>query len=451
MTCLRAAVVVVVALAPHHVSAQPVPNAFTLDAAIQYSTEHYPTIRAALEQVTASTAGVDVARTAYLPRLDAMWQSNRATTNNVFGQVLPQSVIPALTGPVLPSASSQSVWGSATGALLSWEPFDFGLRHATVAGADAAVMQARAGETLTRLDVQSAVATAFLGVLAAQRAVQAAQADVERRNVLLRSVQALVNNQLRPGADQSRADAERAAAQTRQIQAQQALLVAQAVLTRMLGVTTAGVTISGDSLLARIPPADIPSAAASLHPLAQLRQATVDQAKRGRSSARTNRSARVSSCSQACSREGAAPIRPACSMGARAASVSIARTGQRACRSCFRTCSIFPASARARRRPRRRPARAPRSTTRRFSRSRVSSRRRRRVAADHALGRREHTDPVRGRAAERDAGARPLRRGARQHRRSRRRAEPARAGRGSGSAGARRRVARAAWRSRRAG
>ena len=283
MSFLRAFVVVIVAVgAASRVHAQPAAasNVFTLDRAIQYATEHYPAIQAALEQVNASNATVDVARTAYLPRLDSLWQSNRATANNVFGQVLPQSVIPALTGPVLPSASSQSVWGSATGALLSWEPFDFGLRHATIAGAQAAVTQARAGETLTRLDVENAVATAFLGVLATQRAVSAAQADVDRRNVLLQSVQALVSNQLRPGADQSRAEAERAAAQTRLIQAQQQMLVAQSILTRVLGITTGGAMISGDELLSRTPPSEeTPAAAASVHPLAQLRQASVDQAK----------------------------------------------------------------------------------------------------------------------------------------------------------------------------
>src|SRR5262252_8166616 len=88
------------------------PQPLTLDQAIQYATEHYPTVRAALEQINASTAGVDVAKSAYLPRFDALWQTNRGTTNNIFGQVLPQSVIPALSGPVLDSTSSQSVWGS---------------------------------------------------------------------------------------------------------------------------------------------------------------------------------------------------------------------------------------------------------------------------------------------------------------------------------------------------
>jgi outer membrane protein TolC len=251
----------------------------TLDQAIQYATEHYPTVKAALEQVNATTAGIDVARSAYLPRLDSLWQSNRGTANNIFGQVLPQSVIPAMSGPVLATASGQSVWGSATGALFSWEAFDFGMRHAGVASAEAALTQARAGETLTRLDVQQAVAAAFLSVAAAERAVAATQADLKRRNMLLQAVEALVTNQLRPGADQSRADAERAAARTRVIQAQQTLTIAQTTLTRVLGMNTGAAAIAAEPLLARLPSADISPASAPAHPLAQVRQANVDQAR----------------------------------------------------------------------------------------------------------------------------------------------------------------------------
>ena len=255
------------------------PQTLTLEQAIQYSADHYPTIRAALEQVNASTAGVDVARSSYLPRLDSLWQSNRGTANNIFGQVLPQSVIPSLTGPVLSSTTSDSVWGSAVGALFSWEPFDFGLRHASVSSAEAALTQARANETLTRLDVQGAVANAFLGVAAAQRAVVAAQADVERRNVLLQAVQTLVTNQLRPGADQSRIEAERAAAQTRLIQGQQSLAIAQATLNRVLGSTAGGIVVVADALVARIPSGDVTSNAAATHPFARVRQTAVDLAR----------------------------------------------------------------------------------------------------------------------------------------------------------------------------
>jgi len=279
MKCLRSALAAAVLVAlPPRVLAQA-PDAFTLDRAMQYALDHYPAVRVAVEQVAVSSAGVNVARSAYLPRLDALWQSSRATANNIFGQVLPQPVIPALSGPVLTSTSSQSVWGSATGALFTWEPVDFGLRNAAVAGAEAAVTEARAGEALTRLDVQRAVGTAFLNAVAAGRAVVAAQADVDRREALARTVHALVDNQLRPGADASRADAERAAAQTHRIQAQQVLAIAQTTLARVLGIG-GSVRADGDALLEHVPPGGAAAAtgAPAAHPLAQARQAAVESA-----------------------------------------------------------------------------------------------------------------------------------------------------------------------------
>jgi outer membrane protein len=252
---------------------------FTLEQAIQYAADHYPTVRAALEQVNASAAGVDVAKAAYLPRLDSLLQLNRATANNIFGQVLPQSVIPAMSGPALSSASSQSVWGSAVGALFSWEPVDFGLRSAAVAQADAIVAQARAGQALTQLDVQGTVGVAFLNMAASQRAVTAAQADFDRRDVLSRAAHTLVDNELRPGAEASRADAERAAAETRLIQSQQTLILAQTTLARVLGIGGDRVTVDVGALFDAMPAADLPAGSATAaHPLAQVRQASIDAA-----------------------------------------------------------------------------------------------------------------------------------------------------------------------------
>jgi outer membrane protein len=255
------------------------PPAFTLERALQYAVEHYPTVAAAVEQVRASDATVSVARAAYLPRLDSIWQSSRATVNNVTGQLFPQPVVPALSGPVLPAASSQSVWGSVAGALFSWDAVDFGLRRATVAGAEAGVTRARAAETLTRLDVEQAVANAFLAAVSAERALAAARADADRRDVLRGAVRALVENQLRPGAEASRADAERAAAQTRVILAERALTLARTHLARLLGVKDGPVAIDAADLLARLPPAALAPPPAVAHPLAQVRQAAVDQAR----------------------------------------------------------------------------------------------------------------------------------------------------------------------------
>lgn len=255
------------------------PQAFTLEQAIQYAVDHYPTITAALEEVNTSTANVRIAQDAYLPRLDALWQSNRATANNVFGQLLPQSIIPAMSGPVLPSTSGVRVWGSATGALFSWEPLDFGLRRAGVLEAEAALTSAQASQALTRLDVQRAVGDAFLEELLAQRNVAVAQADLDRRDVVARIVQTLVENQLRPGAEASRAGAERAAAQTRLIRAEQAQKLGQVTLARLLGVATGEVIADPGTLFEPASPVEVPRPAASTHPLALLRQAAVDAAR----------------------------------------------------------------------------------------------------------------------------------------------------------------------------
>jgi len=184
-------------------ASQAAPQSFTLDGALQYAVEHYPSVRAALEQVNTSVANLDVAASSYLPRFDVLWQTNRATTNNVFGQLLPQSVIPALSGPVLPFTSMDGVWGSAAGGLFSWEPVDLGLRGAVVRESQAALARARADAGLTRLTVQYAVGQAFLTAVSAQQAMAAADADVQRRDVLARAAHTLVDNQLRPGAEAS--------------------------------------------------------------------------------------------------------------------------------------------------------------------------------------------------------------------------------------------------------
>src|SRR5207244_4043675 len=173
----------------------------TLNDAIQLALKNYPAIKESRARAQAAEEGIGVARTAYLPRLDAIWQVNRATTNNVFGLLLPQSVIPSISGPVLGTRSlGDSVWGSAGGVLLSWEAVDFGQRRASVDAARAQTSLAKNQTALTELDVAAAAADAFLTELAAEESVRAAQANVARLQVFGNNVRTLVQNQLRPGA-----------------------------------------------------------------------------------------------------------------------------------------------------------------------------------------------------------------------------------------------------------
>src|SRR5712691_12020322 len=115
-------------------TAFPSYSQLTLEQAVNQATGKYPAGQASLERVSAAAAGVNLARTGYLPRADFVGQLNRATHNNVFGLLLPQPlpVISSISGPVLRTNSLDNVWGTAVGALVSWEPFDFGLRRANV-------------------------------------------------------------------------------------------------------------------------------------------------------------------------------------------------------------------------------------------------------------------------------------------------------------------------------
>ncbi len=259
----------------------PAKRTFTLEQAIDFGLKNYPAVRAALEQVGAARGGVELARTSYLPRTDLLWQSNRATRNNIFGLVLPQAVVPAISGPVLASTSNGSVWGSAAGLLFSWEPFDFGYRRAGVQAARATESRTSAEVGLTELDVAVAVTDAFTGLLAAQERTRAAEADVQRRRVFAESVGVLVKNELRPGADASRAEAELAGARIQLVQAQAGEQVARVTLAQVLGI--AGTEVQADPadagrLLGPSPGEPLPEAPVTSHPLAEVEKARVDEA-----------------------------------------------------------------------------------------------------------------------------------------------------------------------------
>src|SRR5207302_100145 len=126
---------------------------FTLEEAVDFALKNYPAVRGSLERLRSAEAGVTVARTSYLPRTDVLWQSNRATDNNITGLTLPNSVIAPITGPVPLATSNRSAWGSAGGLLFSWEPVDFGYRGARVDVARAVQNRASVETSLTRLDV----------------------------------------------------------------------------------------------------------------------------------------------------------------------------------------------------------------------------------------------------------------------------------------------------------
>ena len=253
-------------------------RALTISEAVQSALRNYPSVRVSQEQVNAAASGINLARTAYLPRVDGIAQANRATRNNIFGLMLPQSTIPSISGPVLGTNNFGTAWGSAVGTLITWEPFDFGLRGAGVAAAAAVRDQADASLKRTQYEVAVAAAEAYMTLVAAEQTTQAADAGVARAEVIVRTTQALVDAELRPGADASRAQAELAAARTQLSQARQAAGVARASVAQFLGSEPAQIATAAEKLLQAPPETEVAALNPAANPIAQQQGAVVAEA-----------------------------------------------------------------------------------------------------------------------------------------------------------------------------
>jgi outer membrane protein TolC len=146
-----------------------------------------------------------------------------------------------------------------------------------VDAARAAQSRAAAEASLTRLDVSVATVNAYLTLLAAEQTLRAAQADIERRETFAKSVHVLVDNQLRAGADASRADAELARSRVKLARAQQQAAISRAQLADILGIADQVVEVR-ESVLVGAPPASTPTTTSvALNPFAQVQHARVQE------------------------------------------------------------------------------------------------------------------------------------------------------------------------------
>ncbi len=253
----------------------PPPEEMTIAQAVEDALRNYPSIRVTQEQMNAAAAGIRLAQTAYLPRVDGLAQVNRASRNTFYGMLLSQSVIPGVDG--VKADNFGTVFDSGAGVVVAWQPFDFGLRRANVATAEATRDQAQAAFNRTRYEVSVAAADAFLTVLAARQTAEPARAAVDTWQILQRSIHALVSAQLRPGADESRVAAELALAQTQVAQAEQAIDVARATLSEFVGVDPALVNPSPGRLMESAPDSPETPFEPAGNPLAKEQTAAIAQ------------------------------------------------------------------------------------------------------------------------------------------------------------------------------
>jgi outer membrane protein TolC len=252
--------------APRHAAAQSAvaPPSLSLEEAVRFALEHHPSLAAATARAAAARATREFAEASRLPSLDVEAQIIRATGNVVAGSTFPMSGVPGISGPVGTTSLNGGDWGATT-ALVSAMPVTGFVRANRVTAARAATEHAaQEGVAVARLDVAFDAASAYLRVLAASATLRAAEAGVRRAETLRSTTDALVTQQLRPGADLARARAELAAAERDVAGAARDRDVTEAALAAALGSATP-VIVRDTVLLSNDAP--LGTAPATEHPL----------------------------------------------------------------------------------------------------------------------------------------------------------------------------------------
>src|ERR1700712_3525240 len=110
--------------------AQPVADTLIgLKDAINLAVERYHALQATRYEVDAAEKNKSIVRYARRPTLDASYQANLATANNLIGIFYPTGMLP-MSGPPSDGNDYHPATGSAAGLLMNWQMLTFGQEKA---------------------------------------------------------------------------------------------------------------------------------------------------------------------------------------------------------------------------------------------------------------------------------------------------------------------------------
>lgn len=186
---------------------QGVPDHATIRELLQIAETNYPLLKSKTWEVKAAEKAVATSKNSLIPSLDAAYQVNYATYNNITGMAYPQFLMP-ISGP--PSASNHydGVFGSATCLLLNWQPVTFGQRSAQVDFSRAGVQFAKADAGNEIFQHKIRVINAYLDIITATELEKVYEENVARTAANLSVARTLVSNGIKPGVDTALLKAE---------------------------------------------------------------------------------------------------------------------------------------------------------------------------------------------------------------------------------------------------
>jgi outer membrane protein len=229
---------------------------------------NYPLLKAKRLESVAMEDQVRFAKSAAIPSLDAGYQVNYATYNNITGMATSEHFVP-ISGPPSSTNSDKAVYGSAGGLLMNWDLFTFGQRKAKVSSATASLDYQMADEHNEVFQHLVRTANAYFDLLIANEMVKVYQKNLARSYDNLRIVRSLSKSGLRPGVDTALFQAELARARIDLLNHERLLRTHELQLSELLGDNAVSRVQIDTSYFARLP-TKADTASSIQHPLARL-------------------------------------------------------------------------------------------------------------------------------------------------------------------------------------
>ncbi len=255
-------------------------KAVTLRESVDIALRNYPSIEKKFFKLRAAKANVTLAKTQYLPNLNADVQISGVTPNRISSVVMNNvsgfDTVPVDSGPVTGHVRFKPVLNNLQGLNLNCLLVDYGLRKANDRFAEADARTARADISLTKLDVAFATSNAFLHAVATKQIIQARKAALEYMEAAKLRVRTLVAEGLRPAADAADLDYDVSRAKIAVINAEKDFRLALIDLAENMGLAAQDIEVISDPLVDR--PVRVNTGAPldlNSHPLAQLKIAEI--------------------------------------------------------------------------------------------------------------------------------------------------------------------------------
>lgn len=246
-------------------------QAQSLPELMKQAAENYPSI--SLQKANAEQAASDLAleKNTLMPSLDAAYQANLATYNNITGMNYPGQLIP-ISGPPSTENFNEMVAGTAVSLLFKWTPITFGQRSARKETQLKLLEKELAGIENEILKVQYEVGSKFFDLLTTEELIKAYEKNIERTEFNLRQVRSLVISGIRPAVDSIRFRGELSKAKSELINLKSLVQTQEIQLAELIVLDTELGVEDGDFFTGNLPQLSLSTSESIMNPVVKMAQ-----------------------------------------------------------------------------------------------------------------------------------------------------------------------------------